>query len=66
MYRLIIILELKICLSKNSVICSNCTGNKGVEVAMASKMRYEVCAWINGQQSIIGALIKNTGVLKSQ
>ena len=30
MYRLIIILKLKICLSKNIVICSNCTGNKGV------------------------------------
>ena len=33
---------------------------------MAAKVGYEVCAWINGQQSIVGALIKDTGVLKSQ
>ena len=61
-----IVFKLKFCLGKNSVFCSNCTGNKGVVVVMASKMRYKVCTWINGQQSIVGAFIKNTGVLKSQ
>ena len=61
---LTIVLKLKCYLGKNSG--SNCIGNKAVVVAMASKMRYEVCVWINGQQSIVGALIKDTGVLKGQ
>ena len=64
--QLTILLKPKLYLSKNSVICSKCTGNKGVVVAMAAKMRSEVSAWINGQQSLIGALIKDTGVLKSK
>ena len=33
---------------------------------MAAKVGYKVCTRINGQQSIVGALIKDTGVLKGQ
>ena len=58
--------NLKCCLGKNSVICSNCTGNKVIIVIMASKMAYKVCICVNGQQSIIHALTKNTWVLKGQ
>ena len=48
-YRLTIILKLKLCLGKNSVICSDCTINKCIVVSMASKVGYEVCMWINSQ-----------------
>ena len=54
------------CLGKNSVLCSNCTGNKGVVVTMTSKMRYKVCIWVHCQQNIVIAFIKDTGVLKGQ
>ena len=64
-HEITIVLKLKCCFGKNSVICSNCTGNKGI-VIVTSKMGYEVCARINGQQSIVGTLIKDTGVLKGQ
>ena len=45
-------------MGKNSVICSNCTGNKGIVVVMASKMAYKVCIWVNGQQSSVSASSK--------
>ena len=61
-----IVFKLKFCLGKNSVICSDCTINEGIVVTMTSKMGYKVCIWINGQQSIVGARIEDTDVLKSQ
>ena len=42
-HTLTIILKLKLCLGKNSVICSDCTINKCIVVSMASKVGYEVC-----------------------
>ena len=48
-HRLTIILKLKLCLGKNSVICSDCTINKCIVVSMASKVGYEVCMWISSQ-----------------
>ena len=61
-----IVFELKLCLGENSIICPNSAINERIVVIMASKMRDEVCVWINCQKDFICACIKDAGVLKGE
>jgi len=61
-----IVFELKLCLGKNNTICPNSTTDKRIVVIMASKIRDEVCVWMNCQKDFVSACIKDAGVLKGE